>query len=539
MEPRTLATALLNLSGLSAGYVFLRRWRRAGLHLVLTGGLIGLAFASDASRRPGLWMVVAAGWLAWMTVDGWRQARFDFLITPAPSRAPVVIGIALALLVPVGFGQYRAAGARTFEGALDAHRAGDCDGAIARYRKVSSIYELTLSANVAAADANIPECDVFLTSARAQAAGDYDQAIDGYHRYQHDYPGGLLLAAARRNVPEAYARWGAKLRDQGRYAEAVTRYRSFLEEYGDTDERPRIVDGLAEAHAGWGGQDRQRGEYEAAIGLYRDFLREFGESGAAPRIKNELAATHAEQAAALRDRAGGQAPADADVSFRAAVEQYALVLRDFGDTPTAMQVPQILLDTYDRAVQQLAPGGPCGVVPVLDAFLALAGDPVAPVVARAREAQPPALYDCGLEKQRNGDNAGAVEHLKRLATTYPASPLVAQSEPALIAARIGVIKGGSTSALPPPQAVGSGAPGGSVIVEVINDSPEALEILVNGQVAKMANVDACATCRDTYVRPLYCPTDPRPTTRLQLPAGHYDVVVQATSSPGVTPYSGV
>ena len=59
-----------------------------------------------------------------------------------------------------------------------------------------------------------------------------------------------------------------------------------------------------------------------------------------------------------------------------------------------------------------------------------------------------------------------------------------QSEPTRIAAQIALIKGGSTGELPPPQRLGGGAPSGSVIIEVVNDSSAELEILLSGPIAK-------------------------------------------------------
>ncbi|MGH8932598.1 MAG: hypothetical protein ACRDZO_18735 [Egibacteraceae bacterium] len=146
-----LEAALLNLSGVSAGYVFLRYWRRAVRHLVLTVALIFLALSLDASRRPALWTAIFAVWVAWMAVDGKRQA--DRLthdpVVPAESPAPFVAAGVLLATVVVAFGLYRTAGARTFERGLTDHEGGDCGAAVDQYQRVTSTYELTLLPSVA------------------------------------------------------------------------------------------------------------------------------------------------------------------------------------------------------------------------------------------------------------------------------------------------------------------------------------------------------------------------------------------------------
>ncbi|WP_059006088.1 hypothetical protein [Streptomyces specialis] len=74
-DPRVAATAaLLNLSGVGAGYLYLRRWRRAIPSWIATGALLRAALPVEADGIPGLWPVLYAGWLVLTALDGWRLA---------------------------------------------------------------------------------------------------------------------------------------------------------------------------------------------------------------------------------------------------------------------------------------------------------------------------------------------------------------------------------------------------------------------------------------------------------------------------------
>jgi len=50
-----LAVALLNLTGLGLGYLYMKRWLRWLVHLLLTAGLIATVFLTNGASRPYLW----------------------------------------------------------------------------------------------------------------------------------------------------------------------------------------------------------------------------------------------------------------------------------------------------------------------------------------------------------------------------------------------------------------------------------------------------------------------------------------------------
>ncbi|MGH8932597.1 MAG: hypothetical protein ACRDZO_18730 [Egibacteraceae bacterium] len=270
-------------------------------------------------------------------------------------------------------------------------------------------------------------------------------------------------------------------------------------------------------------------DFAAAVAHYQEYQQTYPAGLLLTASRQNLAETHLAWGAQLRQQ--GQSSQ--------AIEQYAVVLRDYGDSAAAEQAVQGLTALYDTAIAPLGQGNSCGVVPILDSFFSLPGEQAAPIVTSAQGVMPQALYECGVEEHNSGDHLGAIEHLQRLTDTYPTSPLVGQAEPTLIAAKVANIKQGSTGELPPPQAVGS-APSGSVIVEIINDSPDTLEVLVSGPNARAETVPPCPTCSyyPSFLGPSSCAPASKPTISVRLPPGTYDVVVQSISDGSVTPYSG-
>lgn len=101
------------------------------------------------------------------------------------------------------------------------------------------------------------------------------------------------------------------------------------------------------------------------------------------------------------------------------------------------------------------------------------------------------------------------------------------------------LEGEDAGEVPPPAAVGR-APGGRVSVEVINDSPDELEVLFAGPEADALTIPGCATCSAYVFDPVVggCAAGSLPTVSLELPPGSYQLGVRSRSGDAVVPYSG-
>ncbi|MEU4162949.1 hypothetical protein [Actinoplanes sp. NPDC026670] len=447
-DPRI--AALLNVSGVAAGYLYLGRWKRAVAALVATALVLWFAATHSASQSPGLWIAVAVLGVGATTFDAWRLARPPHAMAvrgPLPRR-PVVTAATLVLLIFAGFLGYQAAGRSALADARAAHAAGDCPAALDRYASVQARYELTLTSVTADARVDQRECRDLLDAESSSDPGWFDAQLDRY-------PAGLLVARARAGRAEAYL---------------------------------------------------QRG-----------------------KSYNKMAAEQADgvDAAELR---------------RKAFADFEKVVTGHPGTAQAAAVASELDTAYASVIAE-AQGQPCPAVAELT-YLGTVSLPQAKAgAARARAARPDALYNCGLKEIAGREYDSAIGYLDRFITDYPRDSRVAQARQKRIAAEVAKVRAGATGDIAPLERTGDG-PAGTAIVQVVNDSPYALEILYSGPVAGQLTVPACPTCqvRTTALMNRYfgttCGGAGVPAKTIRLKPGNYQVVVRTSASDGPRPYSG-
>jgi tetratricopeptide (TPR) repeat protein len=386
--------ALLNLTGLGLGYLYIKRWLRWIIHSGFTAGLIATASLTNGARRPGLWAAVLGVWVVWMAFDGWRLAR------AAPAEAtgrrwlPAGVAVLILVLEAAGLWGYAALGQRAFAEGMAAYWDADCRTAIQHFDRVTALYELTLSSNVAAADAGIVECSLLVFAENARGQGEYAEAVDGYATYLGLYPESVLIVFARDTLAatygewatqvrqtqdyqaaiekyevvlsdypetptgkqaaalaaETYAEWAAQLREAGKYGETVEKHRIVLSEYPDTPAGEQAAALAAETYDEWAAHLREDGEYEEAIGKYDIVLAEYPDTPAAKGARAAAAETYAEWAAQLR-RDGG---------YEEAIEKYQLISSEYPDTPAAVEAREPTAGTYAEWAAQLRESGDYG-----------------------------------------------------------------------------------------------------------------------------------------------------------------------------------
>ena len=325
------AVALLNLTGLGLGYLFMKRWVRWLIHLLLTVGLFTTAFLTNGARSPKLWVAVFCLWLLWMAFDGWRQARRLARAAPTGSSdrrwLPVAVAVLVLALEAVGLWGYTALGRRAFTQAMDAYRDGDCRTAIQRFHRVTTLYELTLSPNVAAADAGITECSLLVFAENARGKDEYAQAVDGYGTHLSLYPDSLLVVFSRESLAETYGDWASALRQTKKYETAIEKYQVVLSDYPETPTGKKAAGLAAETYAQWAAQLWDEKEYDAAIEKHRVVLGEYPDTPSGKQAAALVAEIYADWAAHLREEG----------KYEEAIGKYAVILGEYGDTPSSAQ----------------------------------------------------------------------------------------------------------------------------------------------------------------------------------------------------------
>lgn len=159
------------------------------------------------------------------------------------------------------------------------------------------------------------------------------------------------------------------------------------------------------------------------------------------------------------------------------------------------------------------------------------------LVPQPSQTLPSLYYQCGLTYERDADLLGAITMLDRIGSEYPQNPINAQVETALARVLVAYARQEGGGEIPEPNQNGLTSDG-STLVEIQNDSPEKLRIVFSGPESRVEVLEACGSCQNySVVGPLYCP-EKGPIGRYTVPAGSYDVVVQAMTDSSISPWNG-
>lgn len=473
-----LAVALLNLTGLALGYAYLARRVRLALSLALTVALVVTAFLTDAAGQPWLWRGVFVGWLVLMALEGWWLARRHPGSAAAPRTRPTLVATGAVVAVGVAYGLYVLAGNQVFASAERAKAGGDCAGAVSSYNRVTGMFELTLSAKVAAAAAGRTECESFQRALARQEGGDFDAAITGYLDFLTAHPGTSLEKAANDRLQATYLSQARKLRAAAEHTEATVVYRELLKRYPD--------------------------------GVF------------AAQARPELADTYLDEAAAYRAKFASPGGSSSTGPVRFAMESYLTVQRDFADTAAAAKVPAAMAETFNEAMRPFVEQKYCEALPLLDYFVGLPAATGVVDIAHGHRVQ--AQYQCGVAVYGQRDFEAAIDHFEALTKAYPGHALDAAAQAGLIAARIARAGPATIPPLPPPL---TGDSPGSNPVTIYNDSPFELEILIAGATAHRVVVPACSRCKADYPEAEGCSDlEGKPSYTLRLSPGTYQLATR-------------
>jgi tetratricopeptide (TPR) repeat protein len=476
-----VAVALLNLTGLSLGYLYLRLRLRAALYFVVTAGLVVTALLTGAASLPWLWRGIAVGWLAWMAFDGWRLARRNPESATARGRRPALVATAVIVTIAAGYVLYGVAGDRAFAAGQTAQAEGDCTRASARYDEVTGPYELTLSGNVAAAEQHRAYCSSFVRAVAAHEGRQYELAVSRYHDFLAWTPANSL--------------------------------------------DDHVHDRLQRVYLEWGNTAQAEGDYDKAIKAYRDLLGEYAGGWSAKEARTGLARAYFDEAAAYRSTFSSAEGVTVD-HLRTAMENYLVIQKEFSDTVAAVDVPKAMGDTFNEAIRPLAEGKVCESLPVLDYLISLPRDESANLVPTAHEHRVKTMLDCGVRHYGAGrfDEAGRL--FDRVTTAYANHALANAARSALIATTIALEGPATVPALPPP--LGGDSPG-TISVTFYNVSSIQAELLVSGATAHRFVLPGCASCPDASADLAAACTGPagRPAFELRLQPGSYHVLVRA------------
>jgi TolA-binding protein len=481
-RPRSpAAAAFLNLSGLSAGYAYLRRGWHGWLYAYGTALLVVLAFATGAAAHPWPWRIVAIVWLLWMAIDGFRLARRTGPKRLASRKRALhtAVGVVLVAAVVAGYLFYVDVGRRVHADGVAAQGRGDCVAATSAFDALTGPFELTLTPDVADAATKRTECAEYLAATKKQETKAFAEAVQLFKNHKAAHPTSLLTPFVQESLLATYEEWAGEQRSAGNFPEAEQVYRELI---------------------------------DVAQGVRRE------------KARADLADTYIAEA---EDQRGRLAAGDTAVN-RARTGMIALltVHKELGDTAPAQRVPQAMTDLFAAARGDVAKQRWCQAIPMLDYFVTLSDAETNGIVPAAHGDRVQSLLECGLDRFRGIAYDEAKAQLDKLVAAYPNSPQAAQARSASISAEVGTELNGPL-AVPAPD---TGPSPGPISVTFYNDSPAEIRALVAGQTAHEMVIPGCAGCPASYpAGAKACPTFAgRASVTLHLRPGRYDMLVEGT-----------
>ncbi len=266
---RNLAVTLLNLTGLSLGYFYIRLWRRGALHLAVSILLLRLMSGLQADRHPIPWVIALVVWLAWMGFDGWRMAN-----TPSPallrfSRLPQYALLALPALLLLLEGaallvytdQFR----KTMQLGDAAYQNGDCAVTPVYYYSVTHFYNLTLSPKVNEARLHLDECRLLVFGEQNLHGGNLTDAVFAFEYLLEAHPNSPLKGEAYSLAAESRLKLGEDLARQNRFPDAVIHYQTLEQRYADTEAALHARQNLPALLSNWSAYLAGGGDFQGAI----------------------------------------------------------------------------------------------------------------------------------------------------------------------------------------------------------------------------------------------------------------------------------
>jgi len=201
---------------------------------------------------------VAGGLLAlicWFVPTRQRHAPMMCLMRP------LAVVLALGILV---WGQALSLGERAYERAYQAHREGDVEAALSRYRRLDRLYPFAVADWIPRVWRGRSECDRYQRAVALYEQGDYEGAAGVFDALLVGTPAVAVRKAAEPVYTNALYAWADELAEAGETERALDRYRTVRDVLRD----PEVQQRIATLHVDQGDALLAQGDYLAAVETY-------------------------------------------------------------------------------------------------------------------------------------------------------------------------------------------------------------------------------------------------------------------------------
>jgi tetratricopeptide (TPR) repeat protein len=158
------------------------------------------------------------------------------------------------------------------------------------------------------------------------------------------------------------------------------------------------------------------------------------------------------------------------------------------------------------------------------------------LIPRSQEYLPVLYFHCGEIYESAGEFQNALMMYYQIRENYPQHALAGQIQTAIARLEIKIARQSGAGTIAQPTASGK-APVGTSLYKIRNDSPDRLQLFLNGTQTLIEEIPACESCRTYTQDPVQCP-DIGPMHSFTLRPGKYDVLVKSVSSAKDTPFQG-
>lgn len=337
---KSAAVALLNLTGLSLGYFYMRRFVRGGIHLAITLAILLVGMLTAGLHIAPIIVIGLVLFLIWMAVDGFRLARRDTAAgwLPIPAAAGLAVALVVLALEGAGFAAYSSSGQGYYEQGEQAYARSDYAQSYSLLQTFTTVYHLSLNANLPAAETLMQESELLSRAAVDCKNGNFEQGLKNYQTYLESFPTSTKQAEAHSASAQAYFDWAATQQANGEYEQAVAHYETILANYAGEPVSAQTHEPLGLAYLQWADDLRSSGERKEAITRYEKVIADFADTPSLDAARLGAAQSMLEIA---------QAEAQAG-NFELAVTQYQSILDQYADLPAAEiakgEIPQSYLN---------------------------------------------------------------------------------------------------------------------------------------------------------------------------------------------------
>jgi tetratricopeptide (TPR) repeat protein len=415
--------AILNLSGLGLGYIYLKQWWRWGIHFGVTIAILVIATILKGSHMPWLWVPIWYLWICWMTIDGWLQGK---RVNQIKNRVVISTLISLGVIassILIWVISY-AVGASMYKAGLKSFEQNDYQSALSKLNLYTNVFQLTFSPSIKKAEVMRGQSALMVFGKESLTNSNYEDSVEAYSSFIGLYPDSEKIPEADAQLAVAYHQWAFSLFQEKAYAEADAKYAVLFDDYSSSKEITAADQEIGDMYMEWAQSLRQAGDFEAAVEKYQSLKKNNNVSKSA--LAEEMSESYVEWGDQLNEKG----------DYESAQEKYEVTINDYRNSAAAKiaygkAAANLLLWGKSSFKQGDFESSANNLLKILDQY------PDSSSVADAKGLLPDVMLERVKQLFAGLDYKGTVEITQRMIAEFPEADQTRQARENFSAALIG------------------------------------------------------------------------------------------------------